>query len=770
MPRAVSLLSLVIMGLLSALPVRADHDVPYYPSFYPQEIRLETITPTAAATLLHGKQLHAYIGSAPHFAETVPDHLAFLESIRSYLLLTFNPASAAFQERAHRCAVACHLLAIFARESQDFVFHPYPVTPYHADYLQHADRLAAAKASALTAAVREPGTSPLTLTWRPPSPWAERLVRARWEVDDQQWDVTAEDVPLDGLLEASGVAWPGWPAPPWVKEGWFQAYHLLAPALSDPERQASATAFYRRLEHGEYGSVEERLHLERQLVSVLTEGCQRVVVGYTVRREFYNNDFSTGVENIAYDAQWGFNAPIFIRTVKLKDFLWNGWLRLGIDAAPTAAWNPLAGFSDAPGRLLWAALGEPALFPVPYNASWIPNRVSTEQAVEQHRPGGIAVPPDTVLPQPGTGRLSPVAAGRSSAAKVTYQLLASPFHDGTQMDVADLLYPYVVAYRWGVKSDADQRFYDPAVATATVLMRDRLVGVRLVRIDQTVRKFSDTEVLVENPVIDVYLNYTALDDRQVAALAPPWSSVPWHVLVLMEEAVQRDLAAFSESEALRRGVPWLDLVRDARLHQQLQALVETFEQQGYRPEALQDMVTPEGARQRWARLKEFTRTQGHFLVTNGPYRLQTWSPEAVALQVIRDLTYPIGLATFNRYAAPPRAVIKQVAVDGGRLFIAAAVEKVETAMRLSHVAQEPLKPGVRQGVVPIHSGSRYVVVGSDGAVHKAGTATWEADGRFMVDLTASALLSGRHTILVAIYPNDNAIDPEVQIVHYEVTP
>jgi hypothetical protein len=770
MQRAVYLLCSVIMGLLSALPVWADHDVPYYPSFYPQEIRLDTVDPTAAALLLHDKKMHAYIGATPHFAATVPDHLAFMESLRSYRVMTFNPASAIFQERQDRCVVARHLLAIFAREPQDFVFHPYPITPYHADYLQHADRLVAAKALVETAGLRAPETSPLTLKWRVYGPWAERLVHAPWRVDDQHWDVTAEDVPLDNLVAATGAGWSGWPAPPWVKEGWFQAYQLLAPTLSDPERQAATVAFYRRLERGEYGSVEERLHLERQLVSLLTVGCERVVVGYTVRQEFYNNDFSSGVENIAYDAQLGFNAPVFIRTVKLKDFLWNGWLRLGTDAAPTAAWNPLAGFSDTAGRLIWAALGEPALFPVPYNASWIPNRVNTAPAVEQHHSEEIVVPHDTVLPQPGTGKLSPVAAGRRSTARVTYQILASAFYDGTQMDMADLLYPYVVAYRWGVKSDTEQRFYDPAVATATALMRERLVGVRLVRINQTMQKFGDTEVLRESPVVDVYLNHTAMDDRQVAALAPPWSSVPWHVLVLMEEAVQRNLAAFSESEALRRGVPWLDLVRDAHLHKQLQALVEVFEQQGYRPEALQDMVTPEIARQRWARLKEFAHTQGHFLVTNGPYRLQTWSQAAVVLQVIRDLTYPVGLATFNRYAAPPRAVIKQVTVDAGHLTIAADVEKVETAMRLSHVVQEPLKPGVRQGVVPIHPGSRYMVIGPDGAVLRAGTATWEADGHFTVDLTAGALPPGRHTILVALYPNDNAIDPEVQIVPYDITP
>jgi hypothetical protein len=345
MQRAVYLLCFVIMGLLSALPMWADHEVPYYPSFYPQEIRLDTVNPTAAALLLHDKKMHAYIGAAPHFAAAVPDHLAFMESLRSYRVITFNPASAALQEHQDRCVVARHLLAIFA------------------------------------------------------------------------------------------------------------------------------------------------------------------------------NDFSSGVENIAYDAQLGFNAPVFIRTVKLKDFLWNGWLRLGIDAVPTAAWNPVAGFSDTPGRLIWSTLGEPALFPVPYNASWIPNRVSTAPAVEQHHPDGIVVPHDTVLPQSGTGKLSPVIAGRSSAARVTYQVLASAFHDGTQMDMADLLYPYVVAYRWGVKSDPEQRFYDPAVATATALLRERLVGVRLVRIDQTVQKFGDTEVLRENPVVDVYLNHTAMDDRQVAALA-----------------------------------------------------------------------------------------------------------------------------------------------------------------------------------------------------------------------------------------------------------
>jgi hypothetical protein len=94
-----------------------------------------------------------------------------------------------------------------------------------------------------------------------------------------------------------------------------------------------------------------------------------------VKREYYSAQYSDGIENIAFDSHAGLNAPIFLRTVKLKDFPWNGWLRLGMPEPPTAAWNPLGGFSDEAGRLIWWALGDPALFPESYNAGWTLNRI-----------------------------------------------------------------------------------------------------------------------------------------------------------------------------------------------------------------------------------------------------------------------------------------------------------------------------------------------------------------------------------------------------------
>jgi len=95
----------------------------------------------------------------------------------------------------------------------------------------------------------------------------------------------------------------------WLKEGWYHAYRLLISHLTDATAKPTVAALYRQLTNGAYRGPEERLNLERKLVSSLTYGCERVVVGYTIKREYYSADFSAGIENIGYDAHAGFNSP-----------------------------------------------------------------------------------------------------------------------------------------------------------------------------------------------------------------------------------------------------------------------------------------------------------------------------------------------------------------------------------------------------------------------------------------------------------------------------
>ena len=107
-----------------------------------------------------------------------------------------------------------------------------------------------------------------------------------------------------------------------------------------------------------------------------TGGCRKMVVGYTMKQEYFNAEFSAGIENIGYDSIAGLHSPIFLRTVKLKDFPWNGWLALGVEARPAGAWNPVGGMADPFARLMGFAVGDSALLPSPYDTGWMLNRIA----------------------------------------------------------------------------------------------------------------------------------------------------------------------------------------------------------------------------------------------------------------------------------------------------------------------------------------------------------------------------------------------------------
>ena len=81
------------------------------------------------------------------------------------------------------------------------------------------------------------------------------------------------------------------------------------------------------------------------------------------------------------------NATFYIQERELSKWVWTlslerrfRWLMLGIDAQPDAAWNPIAGFTDGFGQLLWSALGDPALFSAPYGSGWMLNRIADVQS------------------------------------------------------------------------------------------------------------------------------------------------------------------------------------------------------------------------------------------------------------------------------------------------------------------------------------------------------------------------------------------------------
>jgi hypothetical protein len=377
-------------------------------------------------------------------------------------------------------------------------------------------------------------------------------------------------------------------------------------------------------------------------------------------------------------------------------------------------------------------------------------------------PEAVAIPEDALVPEPGTGRLQPAGPDRTARQKLTYRVLGSAFHDATRMTAADLLYAYTFAYRWAARGEADSR-YDPAIETATAPMRQRLAAVRVAGVDTQSKSFrvGDVNFVRELFVVDVYANIPPEDPEQDAIFAPPWSTLPWHLLVLMEEAVSRGFAAFSQAEADRRGVEWLDLVRSDALKARLASLVDRFEREAFRPEVLGSLVSAEDARKRWAALAAFYKSHGHFLVTNGPYLLNRWSGASATLEVFRDLSYPLGVGSYDVYAVPRRGYVAKVERESGGLRLAADIETVMKFMRDYRVVRQPMQSVDAVLLKRAAPECRYVVVNGEGRVMLAGVAAAQEDLTFRVELDGS-LPPGRYTFMAEIIVNGNAMNPQIE--------
>jgi hypothetical protein len=328
--RRAALAVAMALGVLAAARGNAGHELSFYPSFYPEEIRLSVLEPPVAAKRLQKRTLHAYIGRDPFAGAATPAHVAHASSFGSYIVLTFA-STGRFRDAATRCAAAGRVARGLAAVPGEAIVHPYPVTPYHSDYLQHFDRIQAAwpprgpEAAGPTPRLRAKG-------------WLAATVRAAGlTVVERDADAVVEAISLPRVLGPGSARLDG--VTPSSREGWVHAYRLLAGSVTDPSARRELEGSLTSGAAGEADRAVARANRARRLITLLTRGCERLTLGYTVARQALNEEYSDGVENVAYDAQAGLGSAIFFRTVKLKDFPWNGVLRVGVERTSTGAWN-----------------------------------------------------------------------------------------------------------------------------------------------------------------------------------------------------------------------------------------------------------------------------------------------------------------------------------------------------------------------------------------------------------------------------------------------
>ena len=212
---------------------------------------------------------------------------------------------------------------------------------------------------------------------------------------------------------------------------------------------------------------------------------------------------------------------------------------------------------------------------------------------------------------------------------------------------------------------------------------------------------------------------------------------------------------------MRRGVEWLDLVRSDDLKTRLAQMVDQFEQRAFRPEILQSLVSAEEARKRWAALSAFYRSHGHFLVTNGPYQLKSWSANSATIEAFRDLSYPLGVGSYDTYAIPRRGYVTGVQRDEGGLRLSADIEVVMKFMRDYQIVRQPMRlvdATVRKRAAPE---CRYVVMDASGRIAHVGVSLPREDLTFVVELD-DRLPAGQYTVMAEILVNGNATNSEIE--------
>src|SRR5215831_11982364 len=79
--------------VVAATAAWSGHELPIYPSYYPQEIRIDTVAEDQAADLLLASKIQAYVGGAPRFAAALPDQVRAAESLGSFIVVSINPGS-----------------------------------------------------------------------------------------------------------------------------------------------------------------------------------------------------------------------------------------------------------------------------------------------------------------------------------------------------------------------------------------------------------------------------------------------------------------------------------------------------------------------------------------------------------------------------------------------------------------------------------------------------------------------------------------------------
>lgn len=377
---------------------------------------------------------------------------------------------------------------------------------------------------------------------------------------------------------------------------------------------------------GNFTSSEERKNLIRDAVSEGVRESVRVFLASKIDPYVANkrisgviNDFGGGITNRL--------TPINVRSN-------DDSLKIGVKQIYQGAWNPIGGLADAYSKNIWDLLYDPGIFKNPYSGQNFSVRENWK--VETAGPNGrLSVPSDTIIWNPILQKWTNVGPGMTATSKVTFDLTWGNWHSGQKMDMKDVLYSAYFSSEWGSPQTENDKTFDSAYSPQASQSQKTLVGIRP----------------MDDHTIEVYVNYWHFDDSEIAEWASVWPVMPWEIVASMEKVVIDGKTSFSRTDAQAKNLNWLSLIvpRDALL---IKDALMDFQKTKHIPAALLpfDDVS-QYYDSRYESAIKWIGDKNHAIISNGPFYLENYSPEARAITIrsFDDPTYPFEAGHWKKF-------------------------------------------------------------------------------------------------------------------------
>ncbi len=415
----------------------------------------------------------------------------------------------------------------------------------------------------------------------------------------------------------------------------YAPWALNMPGQNNPEywsyENPQLDEITRNIYDGSFANVSERANLVRQATALATQDAVRIFLG-TEDNRYVARDGITGLVN----AQ---GHGITNRATPINADSPDGSLTIGVKYISQSAWNPVQGLADTYSNNIWNILNDPAAVRDPFTGDLTP--VRSTWSVDTAGPDGtMDVPDEAVMWNPASQGWDAVRPDAQATSKVTLDFTFSSWHTGLPMTMNDVLYPLYLVTEWSTDDSDnpdDKRKYSDQIISAGKEVK----GIRVT---------SPTSV-------EVYVDYWHFDDTEIASEAIVWSSIPWEIYAAMEQVVLDGDAAFSNANAVANGVPWISLLDrgDSGL---VKAALDGFAADGTVPAGLHGNPTSPGAR--YAASSGWIDAKGNAVISNGPFYLDGYDPDAKTLvaNAFDDSSYPLKPGHW-KYLAEDR-----VALDG----------------------------------------------------------------------------------------------------------